>query len=39
VLQDVRGDIADLAALAISDGGEEPAMPWCLRSELRIGWR
>ena len=38
VLQDVRGDIADLAALAISDGGEEPAMPWRLRSELRIGW-
>ena len=38
ILQDVRGDIADLAALAISDGGEEPAMPWRLRSELRIGW-
>ena len=38
ILQDVRGDVADLAALAISDGGEEPAMPWRLRSELRIGW-
>jgi CubicO group peptidase (beta-lactamase class C family) len=38
ILQDVRGDIADLAALAISDSGEEPAMPWRLRSELRIGW-
>jgi CubicO group peptidase (beta-lactamase class C family) len=38
ILQDVRGDIADLAALAISDGGEEPAMPWRLRSDLRIGW-
>ncbi len=38
ILQDVRGDIADLAALSISDGGVEPAMPWRLRSELRIGW-
>ena len=38
VLQDVRGDIADLAALAIRDGGEEPAMAWRLRSELQIGW-
>jgi CubicO group peptidase (beta-lactamase class C family) len=38
VLQDVRGDIADLAALSINDGGAEPAMPWRLRSELRIGW-
>ena len=38
VLHDVRGDIADLAALAINDGGEEPAMPWRLRSELQIGW-
>jgi hypothetical protein len=38
VLQDVRGDIADLAALSIVDRGEEPAMPWRLRSELQIGW-
>jgi CubicO group peptidase (beta-lactamase class C family) len=38
VLQDVRGDIADLAALAISDRGEELAMPTRLRSELQIGW-
>ena len=37
ILQDVRGDIADLAALAINDGGEEIAMPR-LRSELQIGW-
>ena len=38
ILQDVRGDVVDLAALAISDGGEELAMPWRLRSELQIGW-
>jgi len=38
VLQDVRGDVADLAALAISDAGEDRAMPWRLRSELQIGW-
>jgi CubicO group peptidase (beta-lactamase class C family) len=38
VLQDVRGDVADLAALSISDRGEEPSMPWRLRSELQIGW-
>ena len=38
ILQDVRGDIADLAAMAIKDGGQEPAMPWRLRSELQIGW-
>ncbi|HEX6313415.1 MAG TPA: serine hydrolase domain-containing protein [Gemmatimonadaceae bacterium] len=38
VLQDVRGDIADLAALAISDRGEELEMPSRLRSELQIGW-
>lgn len=38
VLQDVRGDVADLAALAISEGGEELAMPPRLRSELQIGW-
>jgi CubicO group peptidase (beta-lactamase class C family) len=38
VLQEVRGDIADLAALSIVDRGEEPAMPWRLRSELQIGW-
>ena len=38
VLHDVRSDVADLAALAISDRGEEAAMPWRLRSELQIGW-
>lgn len=38
VLQDVRGDIADLAALAITDRGEELAMLPRLRSELQIGW-
>jgi hypothetical protein len=38
VLQDVRGDIADLAALAIMEGGQERAMTWRLRSEMQIGW-
>jgi serine-type D-Ala-D-Ala carboxypeptidase len=38
VLQDVRGDIADLAALAITEGGAERTMTWPLRSELQIGW-
>jgi hypothetical protein len=38
ILQDVRGDVVDLAALSIRDGGQELAMPWRLRSELQIGW-
>jgi CubicO group peptidase (beta-lactamase class C family) len=38
ILQDVRGDVVDLAALAITDGSEELTMPWRLRSELQIGW-
>ncbi len=38
VLQDVRGDVVDLAALSIRDSGEERAMPWRLRSDLQIGW-
>jgi hypothetical protein len=38
VLHDVRGDVVDLAALSISDGGEDLAPPWRLRSELQIGW-
>jgi CubicO group peptidase (beta-lactamase class C family) len=38
IVQDVRGDIADLAALAITDSGEALAMPSQLRSELQIGW-
>ena len=38
ILQDVRGDVVDLAALSITNGVEELAMPWRLRSELQIGW-
>jgi CubicO group peptidase (beta-lactamase class C family) len=38
VLQDVRGDVVDLAALSISNGAEKLVMPWRLRSELQIGW-
>lgn len=38
VLHDVRADVVDLAALSISDGGEDLALPWRLRSELQIGW-
>ena len=38
VLHDVRSDVADLAALSISDGGQDLALPWRLRSELQIGW-
>jgi hypothetical protein len=38
VLHDVRGDVVDLAALSISDGSEDLALPWRLRSELQIGW-
>lgn len=38
VLQDVRSDVVDLAALSISDGGEDLTPPWRLRSELQIGW-
>jgi CubicO group peptidase (beta-lactamase class C family) len=38
VLQDVRGDVVDLAALSITNGAEEFRMPWRLRSELQIGW-
>lgn len=38
VLHDVRSDVVDLAALSISDGGADLAMPWRLRSELQIGW-
>ena len=38
ILQDVRADIADLAALSISDRREELAMPSRLRSDLQIGW-
>lgn len=39
VVQDVRSDIVDLAALSINDGGEDLPPPWRLRSELQNGWR
>jgi CubicO group peptidase (beta-lactamase class C family) len=38
ILQDVRSDVADLAALSITDGGPERPLPWRLRSELQEGW-
>jgi serine-type D-Ala-D-Ala carboxypeptidase len=38
VLQDVRSDVVDLAALSITDGGPERPLPWRLRSELQDGW-
>ena len=38
ILQDVRSDIADLAALSITDSGPERPLPWRLRSELQAGW-
>ncbi len=38
VLQDVRSDVVDLAALSITDGGAERPLPWRLRSELQNGW-
>ena len=38
VLQDVRSDVVDLAALSITDAGPERALPWRLRSELQDGW-
>jgi CubicO group peptidase (beta-lactamase class C family) len=38
VVQDVRSDIVDLAALSIIDDGPERPLPWRLRSELQNGW-
>lgn len=38
VLQDVRADVVDLAALSITDAGRELTPPWRLRSELQNGW-
>jgi len=38
IVQDVRGDVVDLAALSITDGGPERPLPWRLRSDLQIGW-
>jgi CubicO group peptidase (beta-lactamase class C family) len=39
VLSDVRGDVADLAALAVTDAGEWRPLPSRLRTDLQIGWR
>jgi CubicO group peptidase (beta-lactamase class C family) len=39
VLSDVRGDVADLAALAVTDDGGWRPLPSRLRSDLQIGWR
>jgi CubicO group peptidase (beta-lactamase class C family) len=38
IVQHVRSDIVDLAALAITDGGPERPLPWRLRTQLQIGW-
>jgi CubicO group peptidase (beta-lactamase class C family) len=38
IVQDVRSDIVDLAALSINDGGPEPGLPWRLRSQIQAGW-
>jgi CubicO group peptidase (beta-lactamase class C family) len=38
IVQDVRGDIVDLAALSITDGGPERPLPWRLRSQIQAGW-
>ena len=38
IVQDVRSDIVDLAALSITDGGAEPSLPWRLRTQLQSGW-
>ena len=38
IVQDVRSDVVDLAALSINDGGKELSPPWRLRSELQNGW-
>ena len=38
IVQDVRSDVVDLAALSIMDGGAELTPPWRLRSELQNGW-
>ena len=38
IVHDVRGDVADLAALAVIDG-DTLAMPERLRSDARIGWQ
>lgn len=38
IVQHVRSDIVDLAALSIIDSGPERPLPWRLRSQLQIGW-
>lgn len=38
VVQDVRSDIVDLAALSITDDGLERALPWRLRTQIQAGW-
>jgi CubicO group peptidase (beta-lactamase class C family) len=38
IVQDVRGDVVDLAALSITDGGPERPLPWRLRSQIQAGW-
>ena len=38
IVQDVRSDIVDLAALSINDGGPEPGLPWRLRTQIQAGW-
>jgi hypothetical protein len=38
IVQDVRSDIVDLAALSITDDGPEHPLPWRLRSQIQAGW-
>jgi hypothetical protein len=38
IVQHVRSDIVDLAALSITDGGPERPLPWRLRTQLQLGW-
>ena len=38
IVQDVRSDIVDLAALSITDGAPERPLPWRLRSQIQAGW-
>jgi CubicO group peptidase (beta-lactamase class C family) len=38
IVQDVRSDVVDLAALSINDAGQALTPPWRFRSELQNGW-
>ena len=38
IVQDVRSDVVDLAALSINDTGNPLTPPWRFRSELQNGW-